>query len=129
MIAVEGFFIYLSRSLLRPQINCRQDYQQQRQYMLINDFHEYLLCLFPFYYGLTVIPPLMTNTVFGAKDYNCIWAYFMSAASISGAIAPPLYGFIFDVSGAYTLMYAVVITLALISLICGLIALKSRQNT
>ena len=77
----------------------------------------------------TVIPPLMTNTVFGAKDYNHIWAYFMSAASISGAIAPPLYGFIFDVSGAYTLMYAVVITLALISLICGLIALKSRQNT
>lgn len=94
--------------------------------MLINDFREYLLCLFPFYYGLTVIPPLMTNTVFGAKDYNCIWAYFMS---VSGAIAPPLYGFIFDVSGAYTLMYAVVITLALISLICGLIALKSRQNT
>ena len=47
MIAVEGFFIYLSRSLLRPQINCRQDYQQQRQYMLMNDFHEYRLCLFP----------------------------------------------------------------------------------
>lgn len=72
----------------------------------------------------TIIPPLMTNSIFGAKDYNRIWAYFMSAASISGAIAPPLYGFIFDLSGSYTLMYILIIVMALVSLLCSIIAVR-----
>lgn len=76
----------------------------------------------------TIIPPLMTNTIFGAKDYNRIWAYLMSAASISGAVAPPLYGFIYDMTGAYTLMYVVIIALAGISLLSGLAALKPKRE-
>lgn len=76
----------------------------------------------------TIIPPLMTNSIFGAKDYNRIWAYFMSAASIAGAIAPPLYGFIFDLSGSYTLMYVLIIALALVSLLCGIIAMKLSKK-
>lgn len=72
----------------------------------------------------TIIPPLMTNSIFGAKDYNRIWAYFMSAASISGAIAPPLYGFIFDLSGSYTLMYILIIVMTLVSLLCSIIAVR-----
>lgn len=75
-----------------------------------------------------VIAPLMTSTIFGTKNYNTIWAFICSAASIAGAIAPPVFGYTFDQSGSYTIMFFLVIALAVIGLFSGLIALKNKAH-
>lgn len=76
----------------------------------------------------SVLPPLMTSAIFGQKDYNKYWAYIMSAGCISGAIATPTYGTIFDKTGSYTLAFILMIVLAAIGGIMGVVALKVGEN-
>lgn len=74
-----------------------------------------------------VIAPLMTGTIFGTKNYNTVWAFICSAASIAGAIAPPVFGLTYDFTGSYTLMFYLVIGLSVIGLVSGLIALQKNR--
>ena len=73
-----------------------------------------------------VLPPLMTSEIFGQKDYNKYWAYIMSAGCIAGAFATPLYGTVFDLTGTYTAVFAMIIAFGLIGGLFGLLALRIR---
>ena len=73
-----------------------------------------------------VLPPLMTSEIFVPKDYNKYWAYIMSAGCISGAFATPLYGTIFDITGTYTAVFAVIIVFGLVGGLLGMLALRIR---
>ena len=74
-----------------------------------------------------VLPPLMTGEVFGQKEYNKYWAYIMSAGCFAGAFAAPLYGTIFDVTGNYTAVFLLILTLGLAGGLFGLLALRVRK--
>ena len=74
-----------------------------------------------------VLPPLMTSEIFGQKDYNKYWAYIMSAGCIAGAFATPLYGTVFDLTGTYTAVFAVIIAFGLIGGVFGMLALRIRK--
>lgn len=80
----------------------------------------------------TILLPLLTGAIFGQKDYSKYWAYIMSAGSIIGAFATPIYGAMFDKTGEYTLVFIVVIVATIIGGAMGISALRigaKRQVT
>ena len=72
----------------------------------------------------TVLPPLMTSAIFGPKDYNQYWAYIMSTGGITGAVATPLFGTMFDMTGSYTAVFTLIIILTIVGGILGVGAMK-----
>lgn len=72
--------------------------------------------------------PLITRYIFGNKEYSRIWAYFMSAGSISGAFIVPIYGSIFDMTGSYSLVFIIEAIVGVLVGICGVTALMIRPG-
>lgn len=78
--------------------------------------------------GYFILPPLMTGEIFGKKEYNKIWANVMVVANIVGAIAVPLYGVSYDITGAYNVAFVAVIIIAIIVGISGVVAVSVEEN-
>lgn len=70
----------------------------------------------------TVMPPLLAGKMFGPKEFSVIYALMGCLGAMGCAIGAPVFGVIFDKTGAYTLaLYgsAALVILAMIFIVAG----------
>jgi MFS family permease len=59
-------------------------------------------------------PAMLASRLFGQKDYPGIFSKLTIAMSVSGLIAMPFYGFMFDLTGSYLSSLAVLAGLGVV---------------
>ncbi len=94
-----------------------------------------MICMAFNFGSQSVLPPLFTGKIFGAKDYAKIYGIIGMAGSLGTAIGPPVWGRVYDVTKSY---YTGLICAPIIIIIAGLIyafalktggKLQTTQNT
>ncbi len=76
----------------------------------------------------TILPATMTPHIFGMRDYGSILSWFTTAASLIGGFGNAAYGFLYDVSGSYTLSIFVCALSAVLCLALGSISLRQGKG-
>lgn len=71
--------------------------------------------------------PLLTSAVFGNKDYSQIYASIGIGLAVAGIVALPGYGFVFDLTGSYTLVLYMIIAMLIINMILITVAFKGKE--
>lgn len=57
--------------------------------------------------------PLITQDIFGKRDYSAIYGVFMAVGSIGGISGPLVIGYVFDQTGSYNLAFKIMAGLSL----------------
>jgi len=78
--------------------------------------------------SVTVLLPLFGTHVFGNKEFSRIWSIVLSAASIASAVAISLYGFIFDITASYYVVFIMVAAICVLVAVFGMAAIKFRAK-
>ncbi len=78
-------------------------------------------------YG-TVGPPVMTQSLYGRRDYSSIYGITFAANAIGGALGPFLSGVIYDLTGNYILGFKLMLLFTLISLIIYWLVLPKEKD-
>lgn len=65
----------------------------------------------------TMANPIITQKLFGLRDYSSIYGILTSVSALGGVIAPIINGYIFDVTGSYNLAFMVMIGVASIAIL------------
>lgn len=72
--------------------------------------------------------PIITQNVFGMKDYNSIYGKLSAATGLGGAFAPVISGRVYDTYGSYVPIYAICAGITLVGIIILVIALPKKDN-
>ncbi|NLY36326.1 MAG: MFS transporter [Tissierellia bacterium] len=64
----------------------------------------------------TIANPIITQEVFGAKDYTSIYGLLSAASSLGGIISPVLNGVFYDKTGSYNTFFIISATIGLMSI-------------
>lgn len=72
----------------------------------------------------SIIAPVVTSTIFGAKDYPAIWGSISMACVLGQAVGTPLWGVSFDITGGYQTGMVIAACLNVIGMALILIALR-----
>lgn len=78
--------------------------------------------------GIPVLAPLLTSAFFGERDYESIYANVMMGPPFASVVLLPLYGFLFDIKGNYSLVLIIMGAFAVIGAICFLSGWKSKNK-
>lgn len=76
----------------------------------------------------TSILPLVVQNLFGDKDYGKIWSTISPFSSFACGVGSSIWGFIYDASGTFLVIFIVGIVLLLIRLACYFIALPIAKK-
>lgn len=76
----------------------------------------------------TSVLPLVVQKLFGVKDYGRIWSFISPFSALACAIGAAIWGFVFDATGSFYLVFIVGIALLLIRLVAYLIALPIARR-
>lgn len=76
----------------------------------------------------TSILPLVVQNLFGDKDYGKIWSTISPFSSFACGVGSSIWGFIYDASGTFFVIFIVGIILLLIRLVCYFIALPIAKR-
>ncbi len=74
-----------------------------------------------------VCMPLITQNIFGMKDYNSIYSKLTAATGLGSAIAPTITGWTYDVCGTYVPAYIAMAIVTIISIIVLRLALPKNK--
>ena len=72
--------------------------------------------------------PLVVQNLFGDKDYGKIWSTISPFSSFACGVGSSIWGFIYDASGTFFVIFIVGIILLLIRLVCYFIALPIAKK-
>ncbi|WP_048826835.1 MFS transporter [Bacillus sp. B-jedd] len=78
--------------------------------------------------SIGTLGPLVTSAVFGAKEYSQIFAAAAIGLALAGIVALPGYGFVFDLTGSYTIVLYTIIAMLLINIVLIILAFKGKKN-
>lgn len=76
----------------------------------------------------SIIAPVVTSTVFGAKDYSAIWGSISMACVLGQAVGTPLWGVSFDITGGYQTGMVIAACLNVIGMALILVALRRNPR-
>lgn len=76
----------------------------------------------------TVQTPLLTRSVFGARDYTNIYSRVSMAGTLGAVVASTFWGWIIDLPNGFSLMFILSIVCMVVSLLLGLFALKQAKK-
>ena len=76
----------------------------------------------------TTLLPMVTRKVFGSREYAAIWGMIAMAGSAGTFMLNPVWGTIYDNTGAYTLGLVAVPAMVLMGLVTLLMALRKAKN-
>ena len=76
----------------------------------------------------TVILPLVVRGVFGEKDYSRIWASVSPFSALACAVGATIWGWIYDGTGSFYLVFVIGISLLVIRLVAYLAAARSARG-
>ncbi|GGI43225.1 MFS transporter [Mammaliicoccus stepanovicii] len=77
--------------------------------------------------SIGTIAPTMASSLFGSKDYSQIYSSSSIGLALASIVALPAYGFIYDVSGSYTIGLIIIMILFVINIISIIIAFKNKE--
>lgn len=77
---------------------------------------------------LTVALPIITQMVFGQRDYNSILGIISASHSLGGMISPMIIGYIYDLSQSYNPSYTMMTILAVISTLFFQLSLPKEKK-
>ena len=91
------------------------------------------LCLIVLGVGLgcsfgAICMPMITQTIFGMKEYNSIYSKFTAATGLGSAIAPVITGWAYDTFGSYDPAYVGAAIVAAAGLTILLVALPKAAK-
>ena len=72
--------------------------------------------------------PIITQNVFGMKDYNSIYGKLSAATGLGGAFAPIISGRTYDIYGSYVPIYAVAAAITMAGIIILAVALPKKDK-
>lgn len=78
--------------------------------------------------SIGIIAPALTSSLFGQKAYSEIYSTASLGLAISSIVALPVYGYIFDLTGSYTIVLYAIIAMLIINIGCVFIAFISKQK-
>ena len=77
--------------------------------------------------AISILPSMSTFRIFGNRDFPAIWALLGMAGTFGQFIGPTLWGYIFDFTGSYRLMFVFIPLMILIAFLLNYYCLwKSR---
>ena len=76
----------------------------------------------------SIIAPVVTSTVFGARDYSAIWGMVSMACVLGQALGTPLWGLSFDLTGGYQFGMIVAAVLNICGMFLVVAALKMKNK-
>ncbi len=76
----------------------------------------------------SIIAPVVTSTVFGARDYSAIWGMVSMACVLGQALGTPLWGLSFDLTGGYQSGMIVAAILNVCGMCLVVAALKMKRK-
>lgn len=71
-----------------------------------------------FFVGAPILQPAITIHIYGVKEYQAVNRFSSILIGIIGACAVPFMTVIYDLTGAYTLAYQILLVLNIVALIC-----------
>ncbi|MUV37721.1 putative MFS-type transporter YbfB [Lentibacillus sp. JNUCC-1] len=78
--------------------------------------------------SIGTLGPLLTSAIFGNKEYGQIYATIGIGLAVAGIVALPGYGFVYDITGSYTLVLYMIIAMLIINIILITLAFKGKKN-
>lgn len=78
--------------------------------------------------SLGTLVPLLTSSLFGNKDYAQIYATAALGLAVAGIVALPAYGYIFELTGSYTMVLYAVAVMLIINVILVFMAFKGKKK-
>ena len=78
------------------------------------------------YGGMVTLTNFGTAEFFGVKSIGTILAVYFYLTSLGGLIGPPVFGYIFDLTGGYQLAFLISIILCVFAFILSIILLRSE---
>ncbi|WP_318614393.1 MFS transporter [Sporosarcina sp. YIM B06819] len=78
--------------------------------------------------SIGTIAPAITSALFGNRDYSQIYSTASVGLAVAGIIALPLYGYIFDFTGSYTLVLYTLIAMLITNIVCVFIAFTNKEK-
>ncbi|MEG0259060.1 MAG: MFS transporter [Lysinibacillus sp.] len=78
--------------------------------------------------SLGTLVPLLTSSLFGNKDYAQIYATAALGLAVAGIVALPAYGFVFDLTGSYTLVLYSIAVMLVINVALVFMAFKGKKK-
>ena len=78
--------------------------------------------------SIGTIAPAITSALFGNHDYSQIYSTASVGLAVAGIIALPLYGYIFDFTGSYTLVFYTLIVMLIINIVCVFVAFTNKEK-
>ncbi|MFJ7737295.1 MFS transporter [Lysinibacillus sp. NPDC097287] len=78
--------------------------------------------------SLGTLVPLLTSALFGLKDYAQIYATAALGLAIAGIVALPGYGYVFELTGNYTLVLYAIAAMLVINVVLVFVAFKGKKK-
>lgn len=78
--------------------------------------------------SIGIIAPALTSSLFGQKAYSEIYSTASLGLAISSIVALPVYGFIFDLTGSYTIVLYAIIAMLIINIVFVFMAFTSKRK-
>jgi len=78
--------------------------------------------------SIGTLAPAVTSELFGHRDYSQIYSTVSMGLAVASIVALPVYGYVFDLTGSYTVALYAMIVLLLISIACIIIGFRSKAK-
>ncbi|MBO0588140.1 MFS transporter [Sporosarcina sp. E16_8] len=72
--------------------------------------------------------PILTTALFGNKEFSQIYATAAIGLAVAGIVALPGYGFVFDLTGSYTLVLYTILAMLVINILFIILAFKGKKK-
>lgn len=76
----------------------------------------------------TVALPIITEKMYGHKDFNSIYGVVFAASNLGAVIGPTMNGYMFDIIGSYHISYLVIIILTIFIMVLYSIILPNNKR-
>lgn len=80
------------------------------------------------YSASTLLPPIVITSTFGRRDYAPIYTRVMSFSTLGVALGTTLFGYLFDVTGSYYVVFITVMVLFAIALVSSFISINWKEK-
>ncbi|WP_431027000.1 MFS transporter [Lysinibacillus sp. LZ02] len=78
--------------------------------------------------SIGTLGPALTTSLFGNKEYSQIYANASLGLAISSVVALPAYGYVFDITGSYSLVLYAIVFMLIINIGCVILAFKGKKK-
>lgn len=78
--------------------------------------------------SIGTLGPLVTSALFGNKEYSQIYSNAALGLAVAGIVVLPVYGFIYDLTGSYTLVLLSIAVMMVVNIFLIIFAFKGKQK-